>query len=161
MKSGESAQSQPKNFRWIDDKRIAISGFPANQQNLDWIIDNQGIKAVVTLTEKDLVASGLDTSKIIYYKHVPMIDHAVPSCSQISSAVSFIENHYESVPILVHCLGGVGRSGVVVASFLAKKNGWTAQRAIARLQEISDEYVEMRQEAAVEDFVRQITLKTK
>jgi atypical dual specificity phosphatase len=150
----------PKNFRWVDDRRLATSGIPVRQQELDWLLRIQGIKAVLSLTEKDLSVVGIDISKIPFYQHVPMIDHAVPSFNQVSSGVDFIESYYGSAPVLVHCLGGIGRSGVVVASFLAKKNGWTAQQAISELHKISEEYVETRQEAAVVEFVRRTREKT-
>jgi protein-tyrosine phosphatase len=153
-----SWKSTPKNFRWIEDKKLASSAAPVRQKQLDWLLKNNGVKSVLSLTEDDLTSKGFDTSKIRFYKHVPMIDHAIPSQDQISNAVSFVEskmNDSESTPVLIHCLGGMGRTGVVAACFLAKKNGWTADEALAMLRAIWPEYVEGKQESAVREFIRE------
>lgn len=159
-----SLKSTPKNFRWVETGKIASSAVPVRQRQLNWLVEKNRIKSVLSLTETDLRSQGFDTSKIEHYKHVPMVDHAVPTNDQVSAAVAFLESKTidkSSSPVLVHCLGGMGRTGVVLASFLAKRNGWSADEAVSKLRSMWPEYVETKQEIAVADYVRSLESKDK
>ncbi|MGD1055137.1 MAG: protein tyrosine phosphatase, partial [Nitrososphaerales archaeon] len=44
---------QPTGFVWVEKGKLAGSGYPASRSQLEWL-RNQGIKAILTLTEDPL-----------------------------------------------------------------------------------------------------------
>jgi atypical dual specificity phosphatase len=144
----------PRNFKWVEKGVLATSGQPRNNRQVGWLISKRGIKAVLSLTESGLSRRQIDSSSIEFYKQVPMVDHACPRVEELESAVSFLGGVYRRSPTLVHCLGGMGRSGVVLACFLGRVNGWSAKDAIVNVRTIWSRYIETGQERAVFEFLQ-------
>lgn len=77
------------------------------------------------------------------FHHYPMIDDEnFPIDEQeLKTTVEIIEKHYQKGhQILVHCTGGLNRSGLVLASWLQKR-GLTPLEAIELLRKKRSEYV--------------------
>ncbi|MCL4518743.1 MAG: dual specificity protein phosphatase family protein [Thaumarchaeota archaeon] len=145
-------RSKPQNFRWIEKWVLATSGAPVSQKQLNWLVRKQRIGAILTLTEDSLAVKGLDLLELRSYLHVPMADHERPTKNDIRVAVSFINENYRRTPVLIHCLGGVGRTGVVLACFIAEKHGLDSSTAISYIRKIYPEYIEFDQEDSVHTF---------
>jgi len=85
--------------------------------------------------------------------HLPIEDFSVPTIEQVDQAIAFIrQNLGAGRVVVVHCLGGCGRTGTILASYLKKDRDISARQAIAQLRTISACFVET---AAQERFVEQ------
>ena len=122
---------KPYNFSWFEDGSVAASGIPATTRSVAWILD-QGVRAVLSLTER-IPRSLLDVDLVML--HVPMRNRAPASPDGLSKAVDFISAQLdEDRPVLVHCLSGRGRTGMVLAAYLVKSKGLTADEAVERVR---------------------------
>ena len=105
---------EPTGFVWVDQGRLAGSGYPASRSQLEWLV-KAGIRSILTLTEDPLPSewlAGLD----VVSGHVPMKDHVAPTVESLEGGVEFISKEVEKGrPVLVHCLAGEGRTGCVLA----------------------------------------------
>lgn len=66
--------------------------------------------------------------------HVPVRDFTAPSPAQLEAALSAIEEaHAANEAVAVHCGGGLGRTGTVLACHLVRR-GRTAAAAVAEVR---------------------------
>ncbi|MCA9682743.1 MAG: isochorismatase family protein [Myxococcales bacterium] len=84
--------------------------------------------------------------------HLPVVDQKASSVADMDQALAFIDAGVQAgEAVLVHCVGGLGRSGMAVACYLGKQ-GLDAAEAIARVRGArGPRAVET---AVQEDFVR-------
>lgn len=120
---------RPTNFGWVLEGRLAGSGLPVTKAEFDWA-RSQGISAIVTVREGPLPEEWVDGS--VGYLHLQVDDFAAPALEDIDRAVKFIDA--QAGPVMVHCAAGKGRTGVILAAYLVKKEGLTAQKAIGRIR---------------------------
>lgn len=123
-----SLLSKPYNFSWFREGSIAASGLPATRSSVEWLV-RQGIKSVLSLTESvpgPLLGSGLR----LY--HVPMENRMPAPVGKLVEAARVVKTEASSGnPVLVHCLSGRGRTGMVLASYLVLVEGLDPEDAIA------------------------------
>jgi atypical dual specificity phosphatase len=107
--------SLPLNFSVRGGKDLAGSGEPSISSIQG--ISAVGFKTVVTLTECDLSADVKAVAPHITYKHFPINDRRAPaSLAELLRIADAVQN--SDVPVLVHCLGGKGRTALVLAAVL-------------------------------------------
>lgn len=106
------------------------------QEDLAEIKKNEisGIVVLISSDEMDSygVPSLLDsyTENGIDYLHQPIVDQKVPNKKDIASINQFIDDKLRSdKKVLIHCVGGLGRSGLVAACYL-KHIGYNSDNAI-------------------------------
>lgn len=145
---------KPTNFSWVIDGMLAGSGMPMSREELEWIKDN-GIKAVLTLTEEQLPHEWLDG---IEYLHVPTVNGSAPDIGDIERAADFIENNLKSnKSVVVHCAAGKGRTGTILAAYMIKFKGMVASDAIEKIRSARPGSVENdSQEIALSLFERHL-----
>lgn len=138
---------------FIEHKAL-FGSFP-DQHTVD-ALEREGVRYFIDLTENEeefLVlpqvvdpVGGLSTTKKIPYRtkyaylHYPIKDRQIPSdwadfARLILRVCNIIKNLSEGEKIYIHCKGGHGRSGIVVASILCVYNKW---HPIAALKHTSE-----------------------
>jgi atypical dual specificity phosphatase len=92
-------------------------------------LELRGIGAIVSLTERPLNAA-LIRRHGFRYLHLPVPDMKSPTLDQIREFLRFVEScRKEHRAVVVHCLGGAGRTGTLLACYLVSK-GYEAESAI-------------------------------
>ena len=121
------------NFYWVIQDKLAGSELPTRKTDIKWII-TQGIKTIVSLTEIPL-GSELICSFEVNVHHLPLRDLTAPSQQQIDTYVGLVGTQLaKNNTVLTHCLGGVGRTGTMLACYLVSL-GDIPKKAIRRVRQ--------------------------
>ena len=146
--------AEPTGFVWVQNGRLAGSGYPASRSQVEWLV-RAGINSILTLTIDPLPAEFTRGLEIIT-GHVPMRDHQPPSTDDLGRAVEFVEAQLEAGKVvLVHCLAGEGRTGCVLAAYLVRTKSLSADQAMAEVRKAKPQFVEWRQESSLREFAIQ------
>ena len=117
-----------------------LPGRKDNSRNLDediQTIKQLGVTHIVTLiTDSELVRYGVEDliqeykNADLNVKRIPINDQGVCTKLEMDTLLTWInENLSKGANIMVHCVGGLGRTGLVSASYLVKE-GLSAESAI-------------------------------
>lgn len=137
---------------WIVEQQVAAMSMPW-PEDLEALPD-LGVRGVLSLTER--LPEGLPDPRLRHL-HLPVRDFTAPTLSQLGDATDFIDGIVaEGGAVAVHCAGGLGRTGTVVAAWLVRR-GWTAADALAEVRRRRPGSVETReQEEALVRFARSL-----
>lgn len=154
MTAGLNDPSFRFNFSWIEDKVIAGSSKPFFQKQFE-LFKKVGIRVLINLTEETYQNIN-DLDKFTIY-HIPIPDFNVPSIEQINEFWQICKKHEEKKePILVHCIAGCGRTGIMLGIWLLLKgivkSGKEAIEQIRLLRPCSIETLEQ------EDMIKNINV---
>jgi Predicted protein-tyrosine phosphatase len=130
-------------FSWIIKDKLAANSIPRNVEDLDFIKD-QKISAVVCLVEDDELEiqdkennigikayENLLKERGIELLHSPIKNYNAPTIEQVEFILNWIyQKLREGKRVMVHCRGGQGRTGTIIASYLMHEYGYTAEEAI-------------------------------
>jgi atypical dual specificity phosphatase len=138
-------------FDWIVPNRVLASRYPDTNDDLA-ALRNCGVRVIINLTERRHDADALRSLEMREV-HLPVPDFTAPSPSTLDAAIeSFTAANDQGQAVAVHCLGGLGRTGTVVAAWLVTQ-GLDADAAIDRVRAIRPGSIETAsQEQAVRDF---------
>ncbi len=150
------------NFSWLIEGELAASAQPFLTEELVWL-QQQGIGAIVSLTERPLhrdklVLHSIDELGFAYHQ-IPIVDHTAPTQEQVDEFVAFVEGMLcQNSPVLVHCAGGYGRTGTMLACFLVSR-GHEPQSAIETVRGSRPGSIERNgQEECVFEYARRLSL---
>ncbi len=125
-------------------------------------LKKEGITHVVPLiTKNEFNIYGVDRMLEVYQEagftinHLPILDQSVCSAAEMSKLMRWFDDELATgAKILLHCVGGLGRSGLVAACYLSSQ-GLDAAAAIAEVRRIrSPRAIETEgQETFVHNFV--------
>ncbi|ODS29671.1 MAG: putative phosphatase [Candidatus Scalindua rubra] len=118
-----------RNFSWLIKGEIAGMAKPESTiKNFEILKDND-IEAIVSLTDFSL-DKGLIEEFGFEVKHIPIKDFSTPRIEQIEEFLEFAEKiRAVGKKLVVHCDGGLGRTGTMLACYLVDK-GINAAKAI-------------------------------
>lgn len=86
-------------------------------------IKNENISAVLDVTAEFSSLDWVSFQADIDYLNVPILDHSVPSDTQIQRALNWIHTHRKKGrSVVVHCALGRGRSVFMMAAYLLSQN---------------------------------------
>lgn len=118
-----SVYKLPRFFRWIVPFHLAAMSTPRNEQDIAQLVHSVGIRHLVTLTaEEPLPTEWFAVHPHIRYSFLPIGNYKAPSMEQIDLLMSYCnaqdEDTASPLPVLVHCGGGKGRAGTMLACYL-------------------------------------------
>lgn len=153
-------------FYWLLEGKIAGMGMPtacnayvhlgdadeAARNEMAHEIDElkaHGITAVVTLTEGPLPSAQLNEAGLATL-HIPVPDMTAPTPTQIEECIAFTNEQIDSGgAVVMHCLGGSGRTGTMLACYLVN-HGTDPNSAIRQVRAVRPSAIETRwQEEAI------------
>lgn len=113
---------------------LSRSGQPTIEE-FRWLKKN-GWKGIVNMREDIDRGEQGDDSKIpgfkelgFNYLHLPTADGAAPTNEDAEKFLAFVQDPANQ-PVHVHCRGGIGRAGVMVALARIKLQGWPLDKAV-------------------------------
>ncbi|PJZ46760.1 protein tyrosine phosphatase [Leptospira brenneri] len=133
--------------------RIGLTILPGRKDRARVLADDintikkEGITHILSLiTEQEYIQYGVPdlkselTQNKIQQKHIPILDQRVPSLTQMKESMDWMEEALsKKEKVLIHCVGGLGRSGTVAAAYLIWKHGLDAESAIQKVRESRSE----------------------
>lgn len=108
----------PRFFRWIVPFQLAAMSTPRNATDIVHLAHSVGVQHVVTLTQEQPLPRAWFPSSLpnaVVNTFIPVANYAAPTLAQIDV---FIRICCGTTGVLVHCGGGKGRAGVMVACYL-------------------------------------------
>ena len=117
---------------WIDDK-LAVTSMPSEYELEAFA---QIFKAVAVLVEEWELEYDLQSWNAygVTVRHLPIPDFGTPCLDDLCELTEWIKRETgDGKAVLVHCVGGIGRSGLVAAAYLIA-NGCDVNDAIRHVQ---------------------------
>ena len=124
-----------RSANFVDDN-VAFSRMPTKRE-LDEVAET--FDAVVVLVEEFELPYSLDEWKGrgVEVLHSPIPDFTAPSSDQLLEILGWIEERArEGKKVLVHCLGGCGRSGTVAVAWLMYSKGIPLREALRHVRSL-------------------------
>ena len=112
-KNGMPERATP--FTWIVKNKMAASWWPESKEFE--IYKREGIKAVINCSEFD---NRKEFSKDFKYFHINIPDFGTPTETQLEKFLEITSKFgANSDPIVVHCVAGCGRTGIMIVAWAA------------------------------------------
>ena len=142
---------------WIDEPSVLGSPNPTTTELEE--LRTQGFEIIFSLLREEDQQPNYDlarTEALGFIRHsIPVKDFHPPTVDQLLEFVELIRDR-ESAKILIHCQGGMGRTGTFAAAYWITK-GDRAEEAIARIRKKRQHAIETReQEAVLKEFANRI-----
>ncbi len=122
-------------FYWLAEGELAGSGYPG--PCLDWLFNTQGIRAILSLHPLAPADHEKAQQLGIQVKTIAIPDFTAGSSDQREKALQIIDKFREkNLPTLVHCQGGLGRTGMLLALYLVQRKSVSPESAISQIRHL-------------------------
>ncbi|XP_029882743.1 dual specificity protein phosphatase 23 isoform X1 [Aquila chrysaetos chrysaetos] len=147
--------SEPPNFSWVAEGRLAGLGMPREPGHYRFLL-GQGVRHLVSLSERAPPHHGCCPAIRLHRLRVP--DFSPPTPGQIQSFLQLVEEaNARGEAVAVHCMLGHGRTGTMLACYLAKAQKMNGSDAIWEIRRLRPGSIETReQEQAVIQFCQHV-----
>ncbi|MGH7791793.1 MAG: dual specificity protein phosphatase family protein [Thermodesulfobacteriota bacterium] len=141
----------PQRFSWIIEDVLAGMERPGSffslEEDLEFL-KNLKIEVIVNLEEHYMDYNGFEV------KHIPINDFKAPQLQDFEEFVDFINSKLEEKKrIVVHCYAGMGRTNVMLASYLIHRQVLEPDKALNVVRERRPiHYVSEEQEEALREY---------
>jgi atypical dual specificity phosphatase len=106
------------NFRWLVDGKIAGSGVPRTDEDIEWL-RLRGVDTIVSFSKVSPKLLNKITELGMHHVQIPIEDYGTPEYHQINRFLDVVQNEMkQGRSILMHCYSGIGRTGTMFALFL-------------------------------------------
>ncbi|XP_061213497.1 dual specificity protein phosphatase 23 [Neopsephotus bourkii] len=142
---------EPPNFSWVSMGRLAGLAMPREPAHYEFLL-RQGVRHLVSLTERDPPHHGAYPGIRLHRLRVP--DFTAPTPAQIRTFLRLLEvANARGEAVAVHCMLGHGRTGTMLACYLAEERQLEGAEAIREIRRLRPGSIETReQEEAVIRF---------
>jgi len=150
----DGPQTLPPCADWIVDGLLAVMEMPCQAEMR--ALKDGGFALVVNLTHK-AGATAMAKACGLEGVHLPVEDMTAPTQAQIVQFIRVVTPYIRTGrPVMVHCMGGRGRSGTMAACYLVKAgmDPWGAMREVRRRRSGAIETPE--QETAIVEFAESL-----
>jgi atypical dual specificity phosphatase len=118
---------------WIEKPILLGSSNPTERELED--LYQVGFRTIISLLDEDEQSPYYETKEmeemgLIRYS-IPIRDFTPPSLADFNKFLDIVSNSLKQGKVLVHCQGGIGRTGTMAAAYWIKK-GLSAKNAIAK-----------------------------
>ena len=139
------------NFSWLEEDKLAAMSYPESEDAFT-LLWKMGIRALINLTEEPLPGEFLRKVGILA-EHIPVVDFMAPTLKQVEQALGKIHFYLgKNMPVAVHCIAGLGRTGTVLACYLVGE-GESAGEAITLIRRLRPGSIEtLDQETVIYEY---------
>jgi len=120
---------------WIEEPILLGSSNPTNREleDLYW----EGFRTIISLLDEseqtpDYDIVGIEAKGFKRYS-IPIQDFTAPALADFEKFVDIVIDSLKKGKVLVHCQGGIGRTGTMAAAYWIKK-GLSANEAIKKIR---------------------------
>ena len=121
---------------WIDEPTLLGSSNPTDRELED--LYRKGFRTITSLLDEDEQSPYYDTKKmeVMGFKRysIPVEDFAPPTLADFQKFLDIVSKSLKEGKVVVHCQGGLGRTGTMAAAYWIKK-GLSAQEAIRKIKQ--------------------------
>lgn len=117
-----------------DRPHLIIGSIPTDRADIETLYV-KGIRGILSLTRRSIldcaiIAGAVKDFGIIGVGHYPIPDGGIGDDTTMRDAVDWIDSYSQRVPVYVHCRGGIGRSGTVLAAYFMRYRHFTLAQAL-------------------------------
>ncbi|GAX78765.1 hypothetical protein CEUSTIGMA_g6202.t1 [Chlamydomonas eustigma] len=124
-----AAVTLPRNTSWLIQGRLMASSTPKSRDQI-LAFAHLGVGVVITLTEETPLPASWFHNTTVSNQFVPVPNYHPPSERQMDLIMESMEKSMAAgLAVLVHCGGGKGRAGTVIACFMCKHGMQLMSRA--------------------------------
>jgi len=129
---------------WIDEPVLLGGSNPTDREIGD--LHKEGFRTIISLLDEDEQAPYYDIIRIrvkgFNRYSIPVADFTAPTRADFQKFLEVVAKSLKEGKVLVHCQGGIGRTGTMGAAYWIKK-GLSAREAIQKVRKSRPGAIEM------------------